>query len=430
MGLKVAAARPGSEAEQNLRSLASYHGPQELYELVERFNVSRVKHDLMTLCSKEFEGRRFGTRGHDRAQAWLHETMRQIGLNTTIFRIPSGVSMQELIEPPTLESLDGEGKIVRSFKPRLEFAVHPRSSDCSEAVGPVKSWQGDSPAGSWVVLEGPRKGLALDQLVYSLSQQSALGLIVPQNPRPQGYLAKVISSGPPVALPVIFLRRDILSSLQRQRIRVTIRLRRALARGGMVLGHLPGTDESLVNHPLLIGAHYDGVGDDPGIRIPGAADNAAGVAVVLETARILTEYVRQPRRPLTFGAFDGEEVGALGSRTYAHFLKGRGTTPLVLNLDGAARFGEAIWVEAGPRADELVAALDMAGRWLEIPMVLGPVGSDSRQYAKAGFPSVGVSLGGGGHTPSDVPEEVEASALKMAGKILLATAWQIASFSS
>ncbi|WP_405097322.1 M28 family peptidase [Micromonospora sp. NBC_01412] len=38
---------------------------------------------------------------------------------------------------------------------------------------------------------------------------------------------------------------------------------------------------------LLLTAHYDGVGDHPGLRLPGASDNATGVAVVLEAARIL-----------------------------------------------------------------------------------------------------------------------------------------------
>ncbi|MEV3987027.1 M28 family peptidase [Nonomuraea sp. NPDC049758] len=39
---------------------------------------------------------------------------------------------------------------------------------------------------------------------------------------------------------------------------------------------------------VLLAAHYDGVADDPGMRLPAAADNAAGVAAVLEAFRVLT----------------------------------------------------------------------------------------------------------------------------------------------
>ena len=102
-------------------------------------------------------------------------------------------------------------------------------------------------------------------------------------------------------------------------------------------------------------------------------------------------------------AFDGEEVQAQGSLAYAQHLLTQGISPLVINLDGAARFNAAVWVEAGASTDTLITALDHAGQWLEIPLILGNVASDNRRYAAAGFPAVGVALGGaGGHTPSAV----------------------------
>ncbi|MEA5598125.1 M28 family peptidase [Rivularia sp. UHCC 0363] len=66
--------------------------------------------------------------------------------------------------------------------------------------------------------------------------------------------------------------------------------------------------------PILIAAHYDGV---PGT--PGADDNATGVAVLLELARI---FVTQPTKyPLRLVAFDMEEYGLLGSRDYVAKLQ-------------------------------------------------------------------------------------------------------------
>lgn len=66
--------------------------------------------------------------------------------------------------------------------------------------------------------------------------------------------------------------------------------------------------------PILIGAHYDAV---PGT--PGADDNATGMAVLLELARM---FAAQPiKYPLRLVAFDMEEYGLLGSADYAAQLK-------------------------------------------------------------------------------------------------------------
>ncbi len=75
------------------------------------------------------------------------------------------------------------------------------------------------------------------------------------------------------------------------------------------------------NAPLLVGAHFDGAGDDVrGFRLPGTSDNGAGVAVILEAARVVSAVGETPRRPILFVAFDGEEINALGSQAYVQAL--------------------------------------------------------------------------------------------------------------
>lgn len=79
--------------------------------------------------------------------------------------------------------------------------------------------------------------------------------------------------------------------------------------------------------PILIGAHYDAV---PGT--PGADDNATGVAVLLEFARL---FALQPTKyPIRLVAFDLEEYGlisASGSSEYAAELR-RQNQPLRLMI--------------------------------------------------------------------------------------------------
>jgi len=82
-----------------------------------------------------------------------------------------------------------------------------------------------------------------------------------------------------------------------------------------VRGVLPASnpiDDSLV----IVGAHLDAIAfSEYGAfaDAPGADDNASGVAVMLELARIIHENNLQFRRDIHFMAFDAEEFGLWGS---------------------------------------------------------------------------------------------------------------------
>ncbi len=62
---------------------------------------------------------------------------------------------------------------------------------------------------------------------------------------------------------------------------------------------------------VMAGAHLDSWHAGTG-----ATDNAAGSAVVMETARILKSLGRTPRRTIRFALWSGEEQGLLGSSAY------------------------------------------------------------------------------------------------------------------
>jgi hypothetical protein len=69
---------------------------------------------------------------------------------------------------------------------------------------------------------------------------------------------------------------------------------------------------------LIICAHYDSRVEDWLESAPGADDNASGVAVLLETARVLASTGIDPGVTLVF--FGGEEDELIGSRAYARNL--------------------------------------------------------------------------------------------------------------
>ncbi len=76
-----------------------------------------------------------------------------------------------------------------------------------------------------------------------------------------------------------------------------------------VVADIPGSD--LPDEYVIVGAHIDTspIG-------AGATDNGAGVAAVMEAARILAEAGVKPRRTIRFILFGGEEVGLIGSKGY------------------------------------------------------------------------------------------------------------------
>jgi hypothetical protein len=90
---------------------------------------------------------------------------------------------------------------------------------------------------------------------------------------------------------------------------LTVTLEPFLYQGGTyynVVGTKTGT--TYADQEYVIGAHYDSVNN------PGADDNASGVALVLESARVLTAY--ESEYTIRFVAFDREEQGLHGSQAY------------------------------------------------------------------------------------------------------------------
>src|SRR5688500_16849957 len=116
-------------------------------------------------------------------------------------------------------------------------------------------------------------------------------------------------------------------------------------RGANVIGTLEGDSPEF----LVIGAHHDTA---PGAV--GAYDDAAGVGVMIEAARVLASRPRPRPRTIVFASFDGEEAWSTGKTTTA------GSRAYVKGLGAGSR--------------DMVAALvvEMCG-WREGTPVLHPI---------------------------------------------------------
>src|SRR4029079_7670688 len=88
-----------------------------------------------------------------------------------------------------------------------------------------------------------------------------------------------------------------------------------------VVGKLEGSDPALKDEYIVYSAHWDhfGVGTPVnGDKIyNGAADNASGVATVLEIARAFTKVQPQPKRSILFLMVTAEEQFERASHNYS-----------------------------------------------------------------------------------------------------------------
>ena len=129
-----------------------------------------------------------------------------------------------------------------------------------------------------------------------------------------------------------------------------------------VMGKLEGDRAEIV-----LGAHYDGLGlgwmgsregGAPAFH-PGADDNASGVALMLEVARLLRAASPESGKTLTFVAFAGEELGLWGSRAFASRRGEEITAAVTLDMVGRPRQEKLFaigasrqqWREARPLAE-------------------------------------------------------------------------------
>ncbi|GCE12446.1 M28 family metallopeptidase [Tengunoibacter tsumagoiensis] len=406
--------------------------PPDLLAALTLLDPGRMMEHTRQLCAPAFTGRRVGTQGHAGATDFLLKQWQYLGWKAQTQIFPLSAPVVEQATPLLLEQITDEDEVLRTFVQRTEYCEHPRSAFQPEiTAGSVVLFSDEkaleSYQGTWVALHAVPLGTAFTTLASELAQQGALGLFTPLYANANGFLVKRLIAQAPVALPVLSVRADLHAQLVGTRVRVRVPIFAKISEGYNVLAHLPGTEERFATAPLILGAHYDGVGDDVGgQRLPGATDNAAAVAVLLELARVIAEAQIQFQRPLLFAAFDAEEVGAQGSHVLAAQLKAQGQIPFMLNLDGAACLNEAVWVEPGPQTEPVLQALDQAGRWLDIPLIVGNIASDQRQFVQAGFPAVGLSVGAAQlHTPGDSMERVQPEALHRAATLLLATLWQL-----
>ena len=179
-----------------------------------------------------------------------------------------------------------------------------------------------------------------------------------------------------------------------------------------VEARIQGTDRA--DEILTLTAHYDSVPEGPG-----AYDNMAGAAIIMEVCRYLKEH--QPRRTVEFVWFGAEEKGLLGSRHYVKLHQQElNQHRFNMNVDLAGQLvgGNVIGVTADP---SVCAMLTYLARETGIGMTTKNQiwGSDSNTFAWKGIPAMTLNRDGFGmHTHYDTVELLSAWSLERSARLL------------
>jgi Peptidase family M28 len=402
-----------------LRVTSTSTAATDLAGLLDAVSAERLGVSVAQLAGAAFAGRRVGSAGGAAARAWLGQQLTGLGAAVTMETFPVR-SVPEVYAAATVSWSEGQPAqhlvFGRQVVPHLVSADVPMQRRAPLGVA------GESgAAGRWLLVPA-----GMSVFDAHGAGDGAAGLVVARAVEATGWHYTQLAGSDPGPLPVLTVDPETHA-----------RLTRAAATGSAWLSadapirRLDVTATNIharLRYPtagpdLLLTAHYDGVGDLPGLRQPGAGDNGSGVAVVLEAARLLAAGL-PAGAGLSVALLDGEEVGALGSAHHAEQLVDLGATPLVVNVDGAAALDGAAAVEAGGPAHALLAILDQAGRTVGLPLTAGPVASDNRRYGAAGIAAVGIGAGlPGYHSPADTPERVQPHTMTAITRLVLATCW-------
>jgi Zn-dependent M28 family amino/carboxypeptidase len=183
------------------------------------------------------------------------------------------------------------------------------------------------------------------------------------------------------------------------RFSVTNALREVKSRN--VIARIEGTDPTLKNEMVIYTAHWDHLGRDPALQgdqiYNGAADNASGVAAVLEIAHAFSQVKPPPKRSILFLAVTAEEKGLLGAKYYAtHPLYPLERTLADINLDVINLWGptsDIISIGMGNSTlDDLLVEIAQARGRTVAPDADPEKGyyfrSDHFEFAKQGVPAL------------------------------------------
>lgn len=417
----------------------------------EKFSGHKILEHIKILASNDFQGRKSGLSGGEKASAWIAEKFKEWGLSPAgkngyfqdfenpffnvdgdvLLRIDNFKIKRTFIyeDDWRVISNSGSGKVIGELvfagygivseknrwneyenvfvkdkivlvvngnPPFLEGKVDEEAQVGSKVENAYKNGAkgiifvykpGETP--QRVRLSIPPEKYRKD-FIAIFATENVLNFIFSESPTEFRYLMQVIDRDRKISSIPLRVKVEISA-------KTTFDPKRKMRN---VIAKIDGVDPVLKNEFVIIGAHMDHLGISPtGEVYNGANDNASGTAVVMEIARVMKANNVKPKRTILFALWGGEEQGLLGSRYYSeHPVYPIEKTVAYFNLDmvghGDGRinfpgiyYGPEIWEILKRKLPEEIKK-DLN------PSRGGPGGSDHTSFLLKGVPGFGIMTSG------------------------------------
>ncbi len=351
------------------------------YEFVDRFNYIREA----------------GTSGERRAAGGILEELRKLGLTGRIEEFE--FTAYEMVEECLI--------VTEPYEKEYRAAGYKRCGNTpSEGVEAEFLYieNGDEISlsfakGKIVMVNGPIKR----EMYQSLVKAQAAGFVTisgtpideGEDLNPSGGTLRGVRSTPIQGVNLHYKDAVELVEKGASRVKLTLRQKKVTRISRNIAARIEGSDKA--EEILTLSAHYDSVPQGPG-----AYDNMAGAAIIMELARYFKEH--PPRRTMEFLWFGAEETGLWGSRAYVEKHEEelvRHRFNMNVDLAGQLIGGTVIGVAAEESVCQMLSYMvHEAG--MGVSFIRGIWGSDSNTFAWKGIPAMTLNRDGFGmHTRHD-----------------------------
>jgi hypothetical protein len=197
--------------------------------------------------------------------------------------------------------------------------------------------------------------------------------------------------------------------------------------GYNVIGQIEGIDPLLKQEVIILGANLDHLGFCYEI-MPGANDNASGVAVLLGVAEALAKSPVKPKRSVLIVAFGSKEQAFLGAQTYLKklaFPKNKTIVYLNLSMVGCGDKARALGAQDYPELWTYISqAVDKSLQHVLEAFPYSNLGRprlDSDLFLSKGIPSITITVYGAptfARTRKDTADTINPRTMEELSKIL------------
>ena len=332
---------------------AQYEGavppPDALRPGFDAISPQQCEEWLHILAGPGFEGRGTGQEGYFKAASWVSGKVAEFGLRPmgdggTYFQM---LPMSRQIVDPGQSKITGPNNLAIGFEKNVgldRFIDQPEFSGklvfVQVAGEGFKISDELNLENKFVILIADDKAAGAAALRLSRKRASAVLRVVdsepkstPQQQRPDGRQrgngigGSILKDAARQLLNAASGAEDWLaipeenSTMVRETdvdLKVELRIRKEPMAVPNVLAWQEGSDPSLKDEYLVIGAHLDHLGVRGSEYFPGADDNGSGSTALLSIAKAIAANPTKPKRSILFMWFAAEEIGLVGSAHYVN----------------------------------------------------------------------------------------------------------------